>query len=78
MSNENDIESSLFTLLVRPSPHCKYEDRKVNMAFENAHMPLFKVVPPTVGSFIYLECRMMIEAIAYKNGKIVLAVVMAF
>ena len=78
MSNENDTESNLFTLLVRASPDSKYEDRKVNMAFENNHMPLFKVVPPTVGSFIYLECKMMIEAIAYKNGKIILAVVYAF
>jgi hypothetical protein len=48
------------------------------MAFENEHMPLFKVVPPTVGSFIYLECKMMIEAIAYRDGKIILAVVLAF
>lgn len=70
--SETDTPSELFTLRTRRWVESQYEDRQVNMAFENRHVPLFKVVPPTVGSFIYLECKYRIDAIAYYKGKIVL------
>jgi hypothetical protein len=70
--SEHDTPSEIFTLQTRNSVDSKYEDRQVNMAFENRHMPLFKVVPPAVGSYIHLEARFRIDAIAYYKGKIVL------
>jgi hypothetical protein len=70
--SEHDTPSELFTIRTRNVPGSKYEDRHVNMAFENQHMPLFKVVPPTVGSYIHLEARFKIDAILYYKGKIVL------
>jgi hypothetical protein len=70
--SEHDTPSTLFTLRTRTMEGQKYEDRAVNMAFENTHVPLFKVVPPSVGSFIYMECKYRIDAIAYYKGKIVL------
>jgi hypothetical protein len=70
--SEHDTPSTLFMLRTRQFEDGKYEDRHVNMAFENTHLPLFKVVPPAVGSFIYLEFKYRIDAIAYYKGKIVL------
>lgn len=70
--SEHDTPSTLFTLMTRMIDGAKYEDRSVNMAFENKHLPLFKVVPPMVGSFIYIEYKYRIDAIAYHKGKIVL------
>jgi hypothetical protein len=70
--SENDTPSVLFSVRTRHMEGQDYEDREINMAFENRHMPLFKVVPPMAGSFIYLECKYRIDAIAYHKGKIVL------
>jgi hypothetical protein len=72
--SEHDTESSIFRLRTRNSDQSPYEDRGINMAFENQHMPLFKIVPPAVGSFIYLEGKYRIDAIAYYKGKIILCV----
>ena len=44
------------------------------MAFEKAHLLLFAIVPPQIGSIIELEARYMIDRIAYSKGKIVLYV----
>jgi hypothetical protein len=70
--SEHSTPSTLFTLRTRTMEGQKYEDRAVNMAFENRMLPLFKVVPPQVGSFIYIECKYRIDAIAYHKDKIVL------
>lgn len=76
--SEHDTESSIFRVRTRNSEGSPYEDRAINMAFENQHMPLFKVVPPAVGSFIYLESKYRIDAIAYHKGKIVLCLTLDF
>jgi len=68
--SEHDTASSIFAVHTRNGNAGPYADRSVNMAFENKHLPLFKIVPPTVGSFIYLESRFRIDAIAYHKGKI--------
>jgi hypothetical protein len=70
--SDHDTPSSIFTLCCRKHTDSQYEDRDVNMAFENRHMPLFKIVPPTAGSFIYLEAKYRIDHIEYKNSKIIL------
>lgn len=76
--SEHDTPSNIFELRTRASEASKYENRDVNMRFENEHMPLFKVVPPTLGAFLYLECKYRIDAIAYHKGKIILGLTMAF
>jgi hypothetical protein len=72
--DDNSTPSSIFSLLVRSGEDGVYQDRAVNKSFEYAHMQMFKIVPPTVGSFIYLEYKMRIDAISYKKGKIILSV----
>ena len=70
--SDRDTPSQIFRLRTRMFNGKEYEDRDVNMEFEKNHIELFKVVPPTVGSFIYLEWKYRIDAIAYHKGKIVL------
>lgn len=72
--NIHATESDIFTLAHRRYEDSKYEYRSVNKAFEERHLSLFKIVPPTVGCIINLECPMTIDKIAYVGNKIVLFV----
>lgn len=76
--SEHDTESNIFRLRTRNADCIPYEEREVNMAFENQHMPLFKIVPPAVGSFLYLEAKYRIDGIAYHKGKIVICCTLEF
>lgn len=76
--SEYDTESSVFRLRTRNSDGSPYNERSVNVAFENKFMPLFKIVPPTAGSFIYLEAKYRIDAVAYHKGKIILCCTLEF
>jgi hypothetical protein len=69
--SDHSTPSTFFALKTRSYLNMEYHDRSVNMAFENKHLPLFKVVPPAVGSILHLECFYKIDAISYYDGKIV-------
>lgn len=70
--SDRDTPSQIFRLRTRHFGDMEYEDRDVNMEFEKTHIELFKIVPPTIGSFIYLEWKYQVDAIAYQKGKIIL------
>jgi hypothetical protein len=71
--SDHDTPSETFILATRTCENSQYQPRHVNLAFDKLHIPMFKVVPPTIGSFIDLECMFRIDAIKYgKDGKIIL------
>lgn len=72
MSDDADTPSKVFRVRTRRSENSPYEDRDINMVFEKDYIELFKIVPPTFGSFIYLESKFRIDDIAYHKGKIIL------
>jgi hypothetical protein len=76
--SDQDTSSNLFVLMTRNVEGTSYENREINMAFEKAHLLLFAIVPPQIGSIIELEARYMIDRIAYSKGKIVLYVTLFF
>ena len=76
--SDNDTESTLFCLFTRNWKEMHYRERPVNKAFENEFMPLFKVVPPSVGSFIQLEAKYLIDEVGYAEGKIILCCTQEF
>jgi hypothetical protein len=49
-----------------------YHDRDINKVWEDQYLPLFKIVPPAIGSIIHIECSYIIDMVEYAGGKIVL------
>ncbi len=78
MSFETETPSRFFRLRTRNCDGVPYEEREVNMAFEQEYLPLFEIVPPTAGSFIYLEAKYRVDGVAYHKGKIVLCLTLDF